>query len=73
MLSTEDIEWLDQANHSFGGTRADWLYKMWVSGDSGKQQWRGLTAGQASQSAEFQTALITSTTLAAITKARRTG
>jgi len=74
MLSTEDIEWLDQANHSFGGTHVDRLYKMWVSGDSGKQLWRGLlTAGQASQSAEFQTALITSTTLAAITKARRTG
>ena len=74
MLSTEDIEWLDQANQRFGGPRVEWLYKLWGSGDSGEQQWRGLLSeGQAPQRAEFRTALIPSVTVAAVRKARRAG
>jgi hypothetical protein len=74
MLSTEDIEWLDQANQRFGGARVEWLYQLWGSGDAGKQQWRGVIGeGQASQSAEFRTALIRSATVATLTKTRRTG
>jgi len=74
MLSTEDIEWLDQANQRFGDARVDSLYKLWVSGEAGREQWRGLLSeSQALQRSEFRTALITSTTVAAITKARSTG
>ena len=67
MLSTEDIEWLDEANQRFGGARVEWLYQLWGSGDSGKQQWRGLlNEANPPQSAEFRTGLITSTTVAAL-------
>jgi hypothetical protein len=73
MLSTEDIEWFDQANRRFGGAPVDRLYKLWGSGEAGRQQWRGLlTDGHPGQSAEFQTALITSTIVAEVTKARKT-
>jgi len=74
ILSTEDIEWLDQANERFGGARVEWLYKLWGSGDSGKREWRGLLAeGPATPSAEFRTALVTGTTVAAVNSARRMG
>jgi len=74
MLSTEDIEWLDQANQRVGGARVETLYKLWRSGDSAEQQWRGLLSeGQAPQGVKFRTALITSVTVAAVRKARRAG
>jgi len=74
LLSTEDIEWLDQANERFAGATVEWLYKVWDSGDAGKQQWRGLLEeGHATQSAEFRTALVTSTTVATVNRARRMG
>jgi len=74
MLSTEDIEWLDQANQRFGGARIEQLYKLWSSGDSGEKQWRGLLSeGQTPQGVEFRTALITGATVAAVAKASSAG
>lgn len=59
-LSTEDIEWLNQANQRFGGARVERLYTLWSSGDAGKQQWRELlTEVNPPRSADFRTALIT--------------
>ena len=72
MLSSEDIEWLDQANERLGGARMEWLYKVWGSGDTGKQQWRQfLSEASPPQNAEFRTALVTGTTVAVLTKSRR--
>jgi len=74
MLSTEDIEWLDRASQRFGGARVEWLYRLWGSHNTGKPEWRELlTDGQAPHNAEFRTVLITSTTVAALTRTRRAG
>jgi len=72
MLSTEDIGWLEQANQRFGGARVEWLYKLWGSGDTGKQQWRQLlTEAGPPHNAEFRTVLVTNVTV--IKKIRRMG
>lgn len=72
MLSPDDIEWLDQANLRFGDAGVERLYQLWSSGDTGKQQWRGLLC-DGPQKAEFRTALITTSTAAALTRTRRVG
>lgn len=74
MLSAEDIEWLDQANQRFGGARVEWLYNLWGSGDTGKQQWRQLLIGaNPPQNAEFRTALVASASVAVLSRLRRMG
>jgi len=59
-LSTEDIEWLDQANKRFRGPRIEQLYSVWCCGETRKDEYRELLReSQSSGSAEFFTYLVT--------------
>ena len=59
-LSTEDIEWLDEANKRFGGPRIEQLYTVWRSSETRKDEYRAfLRESQSSRSAEFSTYLVT--------------
>jgi len=58
-LSTEDIEWLDEANKRFGGPRIEQLYTVWRSSETRKDEYRAfLRESQSSRSAEFSTYLV---------------
>jgi len=59
-LSSEDIEWLDEANKRFGGPRIEQLYAVWRSSETRKDEYRALLReSQSSRSAEFSTYLLT--------------
>jgi hypothetical protein len=54
-LSSDDIEWLDQANQRLGGAPVDGLYAVWSAGG----EWRTLLADRhPSRSVEFRTCLV---------------
>jgi hypothetical protein len=59
-LSTEDIEWLDQANTHFVGSRIEQLYTVWRSGETRKDEYGALLSeSQSTRSVEFSTYLVT--------------
>jgi hypothetical protein len=59
-LSSDDIEWLDQANKRFGGPRIEQLYAVWCSSEIPKEEYRALLReSQPVRSAEFSTYLVT--------------
>ena len=59
MLSSEDLEWLDQAAERFGGPRVEWLYNLWNAEDAGKDERRKLLAeALPAESARFETFLV---------------
>ncbi len=59
-LSSDDIEWLDQANKRFGGPRIEQLFAVWCSSEIPKDEYRALLReSQPARSAEFSTYLVT--------------
>lgn len=59
-LSTEDIEWLDEANKRSGGPHIERLYTVWRSSETRKDEYRALVReSQPARSAEFSTYLVT--------------
>jgi hypothetical protein len=69
-LSSDDIEWLDQANQRLGGARIDGLYAVWVAGGD----WRHLVADSyVSGFVEFRTVLVHGGGLSKPKELRRAG
>jgi hypothetical protein len=69
-LSSDDIEWLDQANERLGGVRVDGLYAVWAAGG----QWRSLLVDSyPSDSVEFKMHLVHPGGLAKAKELRRAG
>jgi len=59
-LSSDNIEWLDQANKRFAGPRIEQLYTAWCSDGTGKDEHGALLRdSQPTRSAEFSTYLVT--------------
>lgn len=59
-LSSDDIEWLHQANKRIGGPRIEQLYAVWCSSEIPKEEYGALLReSQPARSAEFSTYLVT--------------
>ena len=59
MLSSEDLEWLDQASERFGGARVEWLYNLWNAQNAGEDGRRKpLTEALPAESSQFATFLV---------------
>jgi hypothetical protein len=58
-LSSDDVEWLDQANERYSGSRIERVYQIWASGEAGKKQWRTLlTETHSPRNVEFRARLV---------------